>query len=149
MKKRRHELILDFIKNNNVSTQEEIITMLSDNGFKVTQATISRDIKELKLVKEHFGKNETRYAVTEKNEKNDDNFKMIFMRSALSVEAAMNIVVIKCYPGTANAACVALENICIDGVVGTLAGDDTIFVACKELDTTSRVIDAIEAILKG
>lgn len=149
MKKRRHELILDFIKNNNVSTQEEIITMLSDNGFKVTQATISRDIKELKLVKEHFGKNETRYAVTEKTEKNDDNFKMIFMRSALSVEAAMNIVVIKCYPGTANAACVALENICIDGVVGTLAGDDTIFVACKELDTTSRVIDAIEAILKG
>ncbi len=149
MKKRRHELILNFIKNNNVSTQEEIITMLNENGFKVTQATISRDIKELKLVKEHFGKNETRYAVTEKTEKNDDNFKMIFTRSALSVEAAMNIVVIKCYPGTANAACVALENICIDGVVGTLAGDDTIFVACKELDTTSRVIDAIEAILKG
>jgi len=67
VKKKRHELILNFIKNNNVSTQEEIISMLAENGFKVTQATISRDIKELKLVKEHYGKNETRYAVTEKN----------------------------------------------------------------------------------
>ena len=78
MKKRRHELILEFIKTHNVSTQDEIIGMLKENGFNVTQATISRDIKELKLVKEHFGKNETRYAVTEKAENNDDNFKMIF-----------------------------------------------------------------------
>lgn len=149
MKKRRHELILEFIKNNNVSTQEEIISMLSENGFNVTQATISRDIKELKLVKEHYGKNETRYAITEKQASNDDNFKMIFTRSALSVEAAMNIVVIKCYPGTANAACMALEKIHLDGVVGTLAGDDTIFVACKELRATTVVIDTIKAMLKG
>lgn len=149
MKKRRHELILEFIKNNNVSTQDEIITMLRDNGFNVTQATISRDIKELKLVKEHFGKNETRYAVTEKADNNEDNFKMIFTRSVLSVESAMNIVVIKCYPGTANAACMALEHIHLDGVVGTLAGDDTIFVACKELHATTFVIDTIKAMLKG
>ena len=81
MKKRRHELILEFIKNNNVSTQEEIINMLRENGFNVTQATISRDIKELKLIKEHYGKNETRYAVTEKSDNTDDNFKMIFTRS--------------------------------------------------------------------
>ena len=149
MKKRRHELILDFIKKNNVSTQEEILIMLSNNGFNVTQATISRDIKELKLIKEHFGKNETRYAVTEKNDNNDDNFKMIFTRSALTVESAMNIVVIKCYPGTANAACMALENIHLEGVVGTLAGDDTIFVACREMNSTNVVIESIKAMLKG
>ena len=63
MKKNRHELILNFIKNNTVSTQEEIIKMLAENGYNVTQATISRDIKELKLIKEHFGKNEIKYTV--------------------------------------------------------------------------------------
>jgi len=149
MKKRRHELILEFIKNNNVSTQEEILTMLSSNGFNVTQATISRDIKELKLVKEHYGKNETRYAMTEKTDNNNDNFKTIFKRSTLSVDSAMNIVVIKCYPGTANAACMALENIHFEGVVGTLAGDDTIFVVCREMNATNLVIDSINAMLKG
>lgn len=149
MKKRRHELILEFIKNNNVSTQEEILTMLSNNGFNVTQATISRDIKELKLIKEHYGKNETRYAVTEKKDSSNDNFKAIFKRSTLSVDSAMNIVVIKCYPGTANAACMALENIHLEGVVGTLAGDDTIFVVCREMNATHIVIDSINAMLKG
>ncbi len=149
MKKRRHELILEFIKNNNVSTQEEILTMLSSNGFNVTQATISRDIKELKLIKEHYGKNETRYAVTDRTDNSNDNFKAIFKRSTLSVDSAMNIVVIKCYPGTANAACMALENIHLDGVVGTLAGDDTIFVVCREMNATNTVIDSIKAMLKG
>lgn len=148
MKKIRHELILNFIKNNNVSRQEEIIQMLSEQGYNVTQATISRDIKELKLIKEHFGNNETRYAVTEKID-GEDNFKMIFRRSALSVEAAMNIVVIKCYAGTANAACIALENMNLEGIVGTLAGDDTIFVACKELNATNDVINSINSMMKG
>lgn len=148
MKKKRHELILNFIKENNVSTQEEIITMLSKNGFNVTQATISRDIKELKLIKEHYGKNETRYAVSEKSD-NDDNFKHIFTRSALKVDTAMNIVVIKCYSGTANAACIALDNMNLSGIVGTVAGDDTIFAACKESETAEKVSGFIQLMLKG
>lgn len=148
MKKKRHELILNFIKENNVSTQEEIITMLSKNGFNVTQATISRDIKELKLIKEHYGKNETRYAVSEKSD-NDDNFKHIFTRSALKVDTAMNIVVIKCYSGTANAACIALDNMNLSGIVGTVAGDDTIFAACKENETAEKVSGFIQSMLKG
>ena len=96
MKKKRHELILNYIKNNNVSRQEDIIKMLLENGYNVTQATISRDIKELKIIKEHFGKNDIRYAVSEKID-NDDNYKMIFKRSAISADAAMNIIVVKCY----------------------------------------------------
>lgn len=148
MKKKRHELILNFIKENNVSTQEEIITMLSKNGFNVTQATISRDIKELKLIKEHYGKSETRYAVSEKSD-NDDNFKHIFTRSALKVDTAMNIVVIKCYSGTANAACIALDNMNLSGIVGTVAGDDTIFAACKESETAEKVSGFIQSMLKG
>lgn len=148
MKKKRHELILNFVKNNNVSTQEEIITMLAENGFKVTQATISRDIKELKLVKEHFGKNDTRYALSEKNVDND-NFRTIFTNSALSVEAAMNIIVVKCYSGTANAACIALDSMNLPGIIGTIAGDDTIFVACKDAEHASDIIGSISPMLKG
>lgn len=148
MKKTRHELILSYIKNNNVSRQEDIIKMLSDNGYNVTQATISRDIKELKIIKEHFGKNEIRYAVSEKID-NEDNYKMIFTRSAISANAAMNIIVVKCYSGTANAACIALDSMNLPGLIGTIAGDDTIFVACKDIDATTHIIHTINSLLKG
>ncbi len=148
MKKKRHELILNYIKNNNVSRQEDIIKMLLESGYNVTQATISRDIKELKIIKEHFGKNDIRYAVSEKID-NDDNYKMIFKRSAISADAAMNIIVVKCYSGTANAACIALDSMNLNGLVGTIAGDDTIFVACKDVDATSNIINTINMLLKG
>lgn len=148
MKKKRHELILNYIKNNNVSRQEEIIKMLVENGFNVTQATISRDIKELKIIKEHFGKNDIRYAVSEKID-NDDNYKMIFKRSAISADSAMNIIVVKCYSGTANAACIALDSMNLPGLVGTIAGDDTIFVACKDVNATTNIINTINTLLKG
>lgn len=148
MKKTRHELILSYIKNNNVSRQEDIIKMLSDNGYNVTQATISRDIKELKIIKEHFGKNDIRYAVSEKID-NEDNYKMIFTRSAISANAAMNIIVVKCYSGTANAACIALDSMNLPGLIGTIAGDDTIFVACKDIDATTHIIHTINSLLKG
>lgn len=148
MKKNRHQLILNYIKNNNVSTQEEIIQMLAEHGYNVTQATISRDIKELKLIKEHYGKNEVKYAVSSKKD-NSDNIKMIFARSVLSVELAMNLIVIKCYPGTANAACVALDSLHFPGVVGTIAGDDTIFTACVDVNAASDTKSAIEDMLKG
>lgn len=148
MKKVRHELILNYIQNNNVSTQEEIIQMLSEHGYNVTQATISRDIKELKLIKEHYGKNDVKYAVSTKKD-NSDNIKMIFARSVLSVEVAMNLIVIKCYAGTANAACVALDSLHIPGVVGTIAGDDTIFTACIDINAAVETRRAIEEILKG
>lgn len=148
MKKTRHELILNYIKNNNISRQEEIINMLSEYGYNVTQATISRDIKELKIIKEHFGKNDIRYAVSEKID-NEDNYKMIFTRSAISANAAMNIIVVKCYSGTANAACIALDSMNLTGLVGTIAGDDTIFVACKDIDATTHIISTINTLLKG
>lgn len=148
MKKTRHELILNYIKNNNISRQEEIINMLSEYGYNVTQATISRDIKELKIIKEHFGKNDIRYAVSEKID-NEDNYKMIFTRSAISANAAMNIIVVKCYSGTANAACIALDSMNLPGLVGTIAGDDTIFVACKDINATTHIISTINTLLKG
>ena len=145
MKKKRHELILDFIKNNNVSRQEEIIKMLFENGFNVTQATISRDIKELKIIKEHFGKNDIRYAVSEKIG-NDDNYKMIFTRSAISADAAMNIIVVKCYSGTANAACIALDSMNLPGLVGTIAGDDTLLVVTKTNSDAEFILKSLKVL---
>ena len=147
MKKERQRLIVDFIENNNVSTQEEIINMLAKNGYKVTQATISRDIKELKLVKDHYGKNQTRYCISEVNSRND-NFRAIFFRSVLSVDTAMNLVVIKCYSGTAVAACTALDTQVVEGVVGAIAGDDTIFVACKDAKHATDIKNCILENLK-
>ncbi|MCR4594144.1 MAG: arginine repressor [Clostridiales bacterium] len=147
MKKERQRLIVNFIENNNVSTQEEIINMLASNGYKVTQATISRDINELKLVKDHYGKNKTRYCISEVNNRND-NFRAIFFRSVLSVETAMNIVVIKCYSGTAVAACTALDTQVIEGVVGAVAGDDTIFVACTDAKHATDIKNCILENLK-
>ena len=146
MKKDRQKLIIDFIESNNVSTQEEIIKMLNRNGFNVTQATVSRDIKDFKLVKEHFGKNEKRYVISKSE--THSNFAMIFTRSVLSVELAMNIVVIKCYVGTANAACVALENTHMKGVVGAIAGDDTIFLACDSVENAANNRNEILSMLK-
>ena len=146
MKRDRQKLIIDYIENNNVSTQDEIIKMLEGSGYKVTQATISRDIKDLKLVKEHFGKNKTRYVISKSETHN--NFAMIFSRSVLSVELAMNIVVVKCYVGTANAACVALENVHMSGVVGAIAGDDTIFLACDSIENAEANRNVIISMLK-
>ena len=74
---------------------------------------------------------------------------MIFARSVLSVDVAMNLIVIKCYPGTANAACVALDGLHFQGVVGTIAGDDTIFTACIDIETAINAKNAIEEMLKG
>ena len=102
----------------------------------------------MKIIKEHFGKNDIRYAVSEKID-NDDNYKMIFKRSAISADAAMNIIVVKCYSGTANAACIALDSMNLPGLVGTIAGDDTIFVACKDVSATTNIINTINTLLKG
>ena len=148
MKNKRQAKIVEIISNSNVETQEQLLKALQEAGFSSTQATISRDIKELKLIKEHYGKNETRYAVSEIKD-NDDNFRMIFTRSALSVESAMNIVVVKCYAGTANAACIALDNMNMPGIVGTIAGDDTIFTVCKDINATDDVVHSIKSLLKG
>ena len=148
MKSQRQAKIMEIISNQNVETQEQLLAELQNAGFRSTQATISRDIKELKLVKEHYGKNEVKYAVSNKKD-NNDNIKMIFARSVLSVDVAMNLIVVKCYPGTANAACVALDGLHIPGVVGTIAGDDTIFTACTDIDTAIMTKNAVEEMLKG
>ncbi|MCH5316386.1 MAG: arginine repressor [Eubacterium sp.] len=133
MKKRRQAKILDIIKNFNVETQEELQERLRENGFEVTQATISRDIKELKLVKELSDSG--RYIYSSGNKVNNGSVSAraagIFVDSVLSVDYALNTVCIKCFPGMAGAACAAIDSMHWNDVLGTIAGDDTIFVLCR------------------
>lgn len=135
MKKKRHAKILELIQNFEIDTQEELQDKLKDCGFVVTQATISRDIKELRLVKELSGSGKYKYSTGRKL--NDDfasRLGGIFSESIINLDYAMNTVVIKCFSGMANAACAAIDAMRWDGVVGTLAGDDTIFVLCRSED---------------
>lgn len=133
MKKRRKAKILEIINNFEVETQEELQSKLRESGFEVTQATISRDIRELRLVKELSESGRYIYSAGKKNY-NDSmagKFITIFSESIISVDYALNTVCVKCFSGTANAACAAIDSMQWNGVVGTIAGDDTIFVLCK------------------
>ncbi len=128
MKKERHEKIIDIIRNNIVDTQELLKELLSKQGIEVTQATLSRDIRELKLFKDYDDDKNYRYVVP-------DNslpvFPQMFIDSVISVDFGMNMVVLKCHTGMAMAACAILDKINYSEILGTIAGDDTIFVLMK------------------
>lgn len=149
MKKRRQAKILDIIRNLDVETQEELQALLLENGFEVTQATISRDIKELRLVKELSESGRYVYSTGKKN--NSDSVSVrasgIFIDSVISVENAMNIVCIKCFSGMAGAACAAIDSMQWSEVVGTIAGDDTIFVLCKTENAAKVFTSNLEKLL--
>lgn len=148
MKKRRHAKILELISAKDIETQEELQTYLLKCGYEVTQATISRDIKELRLVKELNDKGRYIYSTGKKS--SNDAFRRtsgIFSDSIVSVEHALNTVCIKCFPGMAVAVCTAIDAMEWTGVVGTISGDDTIFVLCKTEDFAKIFTMNMEKIL--
>ncbi len=148
MKKRRHAKILELISSKNIETQEELQSYLLKCGFDVTQATISRDIKELRLVKELSDRGRYIYS-TGKKAGNDAVRRTggIFSESIVSVEQALNFVCIKCFSGMAVAVCTAIDSMEWTGVVGTISGDDTIFVLCKTEDFAKIFTMNMEKIL--
>ncbi|MBQ8027596.1 MAG: arginine repressor [Clostridia bacterium] len=132
MKKKRLELILQTIDSQDISTQEELLTALKEHGLDVTQATVSRDIKELGLVKSMGHSGKYRYSLPKASSTDAvKSFHNIIAPSVLWVDYAVNTVVIKCYAGMAQAVCAAIDTMELNGVVGTIAGDDTIFVLCR------------------
>lgn len=145
MKKNRHDAILALIEKENIGTQEELMLKLNEMGYKVTQATVSRDIKFLKLVKTPAYNGQYKYSYV-KSEEEDiaDKYKSILMHSITDVDYAGNMVVVKCYSGMANAAAAAFDNLVSENIVGTLAGDDTIFVLCRDNDTAISFKSLIE-----
>ena len=135
MKTTRHNKILELINKYPITTQEELIEYLRSDGYDVTQSTVSRDIKQLRLTKTLLPDGKYRYQASPSSEKGaKNNFKTIFSSSVISTETAMNIVVIKTFSGMAQAACAALDMMSFDEIVGTLAGEDTIIVVCKDVD---------------
>lgn len=134
MKNSRHTKILELIDQNSIDRQEELLSHLKAAGYNVTQATVSRDIRELNLIKAAAGNGGYRYvSVSDMNKKSHtpSRFETIFRESVLKVDFAGNTVLVKCYTGMANAACEVFDSMVWNNVVGTLSGDDTFFVLMR------------------
>ncbi len=148
MKKRRHKLILDLIEQYDIGTQEELLALLRDKGYDVTQATVSRDVKELRLLKT-LGANGV-YKYTVENTKNtgySGMFDALFQSAMTKVDYAGNICVIKCSPGLAGAACATIDSMNVHDIVGTIAGDDTIFMLCRTAEEARGVAEALNRMI--
>ena len=144
VKKKRHETILRLIEQNCLSTQTELLELLKKEGFDTTQATVSRDIKDLRLVKKVDELGRSRYAV-DSGDSGEllGKYRSIFSHSVISADYAGNTLVIRCYTGMAQAACAALDSMHWEGLVGTLAGDDTIFALCRTPELAEKMKEAI------
>ena len=147
MKSGRHEKILEIISEYPVETQDELMKRLRDTGYKATQATISRDIKELRLVKTLGDNGKYRYVAPSGSSDIRSKFIGIFGNSVLSIDNAQNIVVVKTLSGTANAVCAALDSLDNTVVVGTIAGDDTIFIACRTQESALNLSSTLKQYL--
>ena len=144
MKKKRLELILKVIEQQDISTQEELLSALKEHGLDVTQATVSRDIKELGLIKSMGRNGKYRYTAPKAvDNETSKSFHSIIAPSVLWVDSALNTVVIKCYAGMAQAVCAAFDTMELNGVVGTLAGDDTIFVLCRTEELAAELVQSV------
>ncbi len=152
-KEKRHARILEIIKEKAVETQDELTELLIQSGFQTTQATVSRDIKELHLYKTLTKDNKYRYECSDvRNDfrkSNSGKFYGIMRDSILSVDNAMNLVVVKCYSGMAQGACAAIDTLDNGEIVGTIAGDDTIFIAAKTVDAAKSIVENINNILNA
>ena len=150
MKKNRQKRILQLITEYNISTQEELLLRLRESGLDVTQATISRDIKELRIVKLMGENGQYRYAVSDKphEEHMENKFRSIFVHSVRSVDCAGYTLVLRCYNGTAQAACAAFDSMRWDSLVGSLAGDDTIFALFRTPQHASHACQMIQSFLQ-
>ncbi len=148
MRYARHNKILEIIKTHEVDTQEGLAQFLREAGFKVTQATVSRDIKELQLVKSTSDKGKSCYILPAKMDPPlSDRFKKILKETIQSIDAAENLIVIKTLSGCANAAGEAIDTSDYPQIVGTLAGDNTLLVIVDRKENVPQVMTAFADII--
>jgi len=149
MKTRRHAKILELIGEQEIDTQEELLRWLHAEGYDVTQATISRDIKELRLIKSLSNSGKYRYS-TGKRDTSDISAKFynLFSDAVLSVDYAMNLAIVHCMTGMAQAVCASLDSLYREGVVGTIAGDDTIFIATRSENNAITLVSEFKKLVK-
>lgn len=146
MKSARQNVILQIIAERDIETQSQLIEALAERGVSSTQATLSRDIKDLQLVKELGESGKYHYVVSGKSKNSDHELRLkkIFRESVTSFATAQNIIVLKTLPGLAPAACSALDTMRIDNLVGTIAGDDTAFLAMKDSEAAELFCSEID-----
>ena len=149
MKSGRQDAIIRIISEREIETQNQLLEALQEIGIRTTQATLSRDIKNLHLTKALNDNNRYVYMVPEKN---DDSVSLvrllkIFRECVVSYDVAQNILVIKTLPGLASAACSAFDNMNVEHLVGTLAGDDTAFMLFKDTESAENLRKKIDAII--
>ena len=148
MKLNRHAKILELIKQYPIATQEELLQKLEEEGYSITQSTVSRDIKTLRLQKTHGMDGTQRYSVPSGIRPDIKNsFNGLLSGSVISVEDAQNIVVVKTFSGMASAACAAIDSMELSSVVGSLAGDDTIFIACRDNASAKELVIALKELM--
>lgn len=143
MKLERHSKIVELIGKHDIETQEELADRLQEAGFRVTQATVSRDIRELKLTKVQGENGRQHYVVMQHQNSFSDKYIRILRDGYLSMDMAQNILVIKTVSGMAMAVAAALDAIHFYEIVGCIAGDDTIMCAVRSVDDTIVVMDKI------
>ncbi len=149
MKNDRQAAILSIIENQDIETQEDLADALRANGIAVTQATVSRDIKELRLLKVLTSRGTYKYAPAYKAQHAmSDRFVQIFVASVVSIEYAQNIIVIKTLAASANAAAEAIDGMHLKEVLGTMAGDNTILVIVHNEQEAAKMADHFRQILK-
>ena len=147
MKKSRHEKILEIIENNEIETQGELAEMLRADGFKVTQATVSRDIREMGLVKAAASGVRQKYEAAKPINEEKNRFIRVLRDSVQSLDHAQNLLVIKTGSGMAMAAAAALDHLQFPEVVGCIAGDDTIMAAVRTVEETVQLEEKISRML--
>ena len=149
MKRKRHDKIIELIGTHDVETQEQLADLLREAGYDVTQATVSRDIRELKLTKVSTGSGKQKYRIMEQGDDHlKDKYIQVLQNGYLSMDRAQNILVMKTVAGMAIAVAAALDALKMDEIVGCIAGDDTIMAAVRTSEDTLVLMDKIREMLK-
>ena len=148
MKLERHSKIVELIGKYDIETQEELAAYLQKEGFQVTQATVSRDIRELRLTKVQTGKGRQKYSLIHQQSPSDEKSIRTVHASFLSMDMAQNILVIRTVSGMAMAVGAAIDSLNFPEVVGCIAGDDTVMCAIRTLDDTIVLMDKIRKLIE-
>ena len=149
MKTKRQTKMLELIKKHDIETQEELSDYLQKEGYQVTQATVSRDIRELKLTSVAMSNGRQKYAaLTEANEDLSEKYTRVFRDAFVSMDMAQNILVIKTVSGMAMAVAAAIDAMHLHEIVGCIAGDDTIMCAVRSVDDTIAVMSRLRKLVE-
>ncbi len=149
MKAKRQSKILELIQQNDIETQEELSLFLEKSGYKTTQATVSRDIRELKLTKIAMSNGKQKYAVLSDSDMElSEKYVRVFRDGFLSMDMAQNILVIKTVSGMAGAVCASIDAMHIPEIIGSIAGDDTIMCAIRTIEDTISIMKKLRRIVE-